>query len=464
MLKINRGSDFYRPLITLAIPLVLQQVINNSLGLIDTLMVGALGENELAAVTLGNNVLFAPMLMIFGIQSGMSILISQYWGRRDKKAINRILGLGLMTSGLLATIVVIAVMTEPRFFMSLMTPDEAIINHGAQYIAVVAPGFLLNALSMIYISAQRSMENARIGLTVLIIATLTNTFLNWVFIYGNLGFQSMGVRGAAFAMLFARLVEFTIVLVYALRSTQFPLKLKLLFRPGKVMFGDFVRYAAPVIVNEMFWGFGFMLYPIIVGNMSTAASSVSAYSIAMSIDRILSAAFFGTGTAIAVLIGKRLGEGAEGDDAYNYAKDLLKIVTAIGICFGVLMALLSTFLFKPFLFPLFSNISGETINTAWLLLLIGSLCMPFRAFNFTVIIGVLRGGGDVNAGTVIDVCFLYIIGLPIAFICGLVLDMGVYMVFGAMLADETAKSIACMWRYRKRKWIRNVTRVTTDNL
>lgn len=458
MIKINRGAEFYKPLVALAVPLALQNIVNNSLGLIDTFMVGGLGESELAAVTLGNNVFFVLMLMTFGIQSGTSILISQYWGRKDTNTINRVLGLGFLASGLISGIFITVVLTAPHFVMSLMTPDTMLIEIGSQYISVIAPAFMLNALSMIYVSAQRSMENARIGLSVLLISTITNTVLNYLLIFGKSGFPQMGVRGAALATVAARVIEFIIIIVYAFVNSHFALKFKCLFKPGKMILRDFFRYSVPVIVNETFWGFGFMLYPIIVGNMADASSSVAAYSIAMSIDRIMGAMFFGTGTAAAVLIGKHLGQGNDGDDAYNYGKDMLTVIGIVGLCTGVLMAVLTTFVFKPFLFPLFNNMSPETMRIAWLLILICSANMVFRALNYTIICGILRGGGDVKAAAMIDVGFLYLIGLPIAFVFGLLLNMGVFMVFGAIFIEEGIKCMACLKRFWTRKWINNVTR------
>jgi len=458
LIKLNRGPEFYKPLIALAVPLILQNIINNSHGLIDTFMVGGLGETELAAVTLGNNVFFMLMLMMFGIQSGTGILISQYWGRKDTKTINRILGLGFMVSGLISAIFITIVIIAPRTVMSLMTPDAALIDVGVQYITSVAPAFVLNALTMIYLSAQRSMENARIGLAVLLISTISSTFLNYLLIYGSMGFPRMGVRGAALATVIARCIEFGIVLGYALLNSRFKLRFKYILKPGEIISRDFAKYCIPVIINETLWGFGVMLYPIIVGNMRSAASSVAAYSIALSIDRILSAAFFGVGTAAAVLIGKRLGEGKTGDEAYFYAKDMLKIIGVVGAAMGAFMAVLTTFVLKPFLFPLFNNISEETIRTAWLLILISSCAMVFRSQNYTIICGVLRGGGDVRAAATIDVGFLYTIGLPLAYIFGLRLEMGVYMVFGAIFIEEVVKCVACQLRFRTRKWINNVTK------
>jgi putative MATE family efflux protein len=398
------------------------------------------------------------ILMTFGIQSGTGILISQYWGRKDTHTINRVMGLGFMTSGLISAVFMTVVFIAPRSVMSLMTPDEALINVGVQYITSVAPAFVLNSLSMIYLSAQRSMENARIGLAVLIISTISSTFLNYVLIYGNFGFPRMEVRGAALATVIARCIEFSIVLSYALLNSRFRLRFKLILKPGKIISRDFTKYCIPVLINETLWGFGFMLYPIIVGNMRDAAASVAAYSIALSIDRIISAAFFGAGTAAAVLIGKRLGEGTTGDEAYYYAKDMLKIIGAVAVAMGAFMAVLTTFVLRPFIFPLLNNISAETIRTAWLLILICSVNMVFRSQNYTIICGVLRGGGDVKAAAAIDVGFLYLIGLPLAYIFGLRLEFGVYMVFGAIFIEESIKCVACMLRFRTRKWIRNVTR------
>lgn len=454
----RREKGFYKSLVLLAAPIVLQNVVNNALALTDAFMVGALGEQELAAVTLANNIFFTLVLLVLGVQSGMGVLISQYWGRGDENTINRVLGIGIMISGAIAGLFVAAVMLFPRWMMSLSTTDAVVVEHGVRYLEIMAPSVLLNSLSVTYLGAHRNMENPRIGFIVLSASVAVNTLLNYMLIFGKWGAPMMGVAGAALATLLSRVLELTVTIAYAAFNKKFRIRRSFLLKPGTVILRDFITYAVPVVINETLWGFGFMLYPIIVGHMPNAASDVAAYSITLSIDRMVSALFIGSGIAAAVIVGKRLGQGMPKDEVVKLSNMLLTLTAGVGLVSGMMLALLATFVFEPYLFPLFRNMSAATSHSAWMMLMICSATYTMRAVNFTIIVGILRCGGDSKAAAVIDTVSLYLIGLPLAFLMGIALGRGAVFVFVAMFIEESAKFVISLRRYRSKKWINNVTR------
>ncbi len=452
---------FYKSLVALAIPIALQNIINSSLSLFDTFMVGALGEQELAALTLANSVFFVMMLFVFGIQSGCSVLIGQYWGKKDTDAINRIVGMGFYCAGTVTIVAALLVALFPRQIFSITSDNAELVAIAAEYARIVAVSYVFNGFSLVYLGAQRSMENPRIGTIVLALSMALNTVLNYGLIFGNFGLPRMGVAGAALATVLARVVEFCVTFGYALFWSPFKLRLRLLLRPGLVLVSDFVRYSGPVVANETLWGLGFSIFPIIIGHMQGSASGVAAYTIAISIERLMSALYFGVGNAAAIIIGNAIGRGGERDEIYKLGKRLIKITGLFGLAAAVVMAVMVEAVVAPLVFPLFSA-SQETIALAKTMLYITIIAITFKAINFTVIVGVLRGGGDVVAAALIDIVSMYALALPLAAVAAFLLEWGVLVVYGVMCLEECWKCVASLSRFGSKKWIRNVTREQSD--
>jgi putative MATE family efflux protein len=447
-----------RRLFYLALPIVLQSMINHSLAITDTFMVGALGERSLAAVTLANTPLFILALIIFGIQSGSCILVSQYWGIQDKDAINRVLGVGFLFAGSISFLGALAMTLFPEEILSVTSNDRELVALAAQYARIASFSYFINSLSLIYTGAQRSMENPRIGMTVMIFSTVFNAFLNYLFIFGAWGAPEMGVRGAALATLLARCGELAVLAVFAAWTPNFRLKPRLLFHPGRVIFHDFIKFSAPIVMNEALWSIGVSVYPVIMGHMRGAAVGIAAFSITQSVERMMSAFYLGTGQAVGVIIGIRLGSGKK-EGAYELAKYLIKAATIAGMVSGTVLAALSKWIFEPYMFPVFKA-SEEMSAMALTMLFIVSAAAPAKSFNFATIVGVLRCGGDILVSTAMEIISLFALALPLAAFVGLSLKWGAVGVVAVMSAEELWKIAGIQWRFRKKKWINDLTRST----
>ncbi|MDR0839075.1 MAG: MATE family efflux transporter [Oscillospiraceae bacterium] len=447
---------FYASLFGLMVPMILQNLATQSVALADTFMVGVLGESSLAAVTLANAPFFVLMVFTFGIQSGVGILVAQYWGRGNRDAINRVLGVGLYFAAVVTIIVGTAILLFPNQVLGLVTPEKELVLIGAPYARVVAVSQIFSSVNNIYIAAQRSCGNAKIGVYALTSSSLFNLFGNWVLIFGKFGFPEMGVLGAAVATLASRVLESAIVVVYAFRNKHLPLKLKLMLRPGVVIVRDFIKYSLPVVINEGLWGVALMLYPVIFGHMTNPAALLAAYTIAGNVEKVFTVAVFATGNAAAAIIGKELGAGRH-DTIYDTGKSLAVIGLLIGVASSALLLVCTLTLIEPVVYPLF-NLSGVAAKGATSMLFVLCACVPLRNLGFAVGIGVLRGGGDVRAMMYIDVCTLYLLGLPFAAITGLLLGADVAVVYASTLLEEVFKSGLILWRFKSRKWIKNITR------
>ena len=461
---LNQGKSFYKNLILLCIPMILQNLVTTSLAIVDTLMVGMLGETPLAAVTLANLPIFVIQFVVFGLQGGSAVLISQYWGKGDMNAINRVMGVAFTVAGSVSIAFAAVMFLFPTEIMGLLTNDPALRDIAAEYGRIVGFSYIFNSFTSIYVGAHRSTENPKLGLLIFSSSMIANTILNWIFIFGKLGAPAMGVVGAAVATLLSRILEFVIMLIHAATSKRLPLNFSSFLHPGRDMWRRFLKYATPVVLNETIWGLGTALYPTIMGHMDGSTEILSAYAVAGNIDRFCSVALFAVSSAAAVIVGREIGAGRTKEKVYDVGKALLIVATALGVAVGILLLLVTYTVVKPFVYPIypaFQNCPGAADITTMILTIV-AIFAPMRAFCATNIVGVLRGGGDVNFTTAIDVLPLWVVALPMATLTGLVLQWGIFWVYMSIELENLIKLGLGIWRIRSRKWIRDVTRSSLD--
>lgn len=295
---------------------------------------------------------------------------------------------------------------------------------------------------------------------VLTVSMCANTFLNWVFIFGNLGAPRLEVAGAAVATLMARMLEFAIILVYALRCRYFRLNFSLLLRPGVEILRKFVRYSSPVMLNETMWGLGTAMYTTIMGHMEDSQSILAAYTLAGNIEKVFIVAVTGLSASACILIGREIGAGRS-DRVYSMGLALNTMAFLTGLAVGVVMITATHLFLRPYFFPLF-HLSDHSSQIAVMMITVVSVIMPLRSFNSANIVGVLRGGGDVRAATLIDLLPLWLVSIPLAALMGLGLQWGIFWVYMALVAEQIAKFIGGVWRLRSRQWINDLTRAGTQ--
>ena len=333
---LKRDRAFYGYLLRLTGPIALQNLITFSLGLIDTLMVSQLGNNEMAAVTAANVPVFLLISIVFGVQSGVGILISQYWGKKDLTSISRAIGVAAGLGVALALVIALALFLWPVQIMDLMSNKHHLSLLGAPYLRVIGFSYVFNMLSSIYVSAQRSVENASFGMKLFGMSTVLNTGMNYLLIFGKCGFPMLGVEGAAIATLLSRVAEFAVCLFCALRSRVIPLDLKALLRPGWEMLRRFVKYASPVMANELFWGLGNSLLTVILGHMTISVEFLAANAVMGNLNRLFLVVCFGLGAATAVMIGKAIGEGQSHDELMDLSRTLSWVTILVGAALAVI--------------------------------------------------------------------------------------------------------------------------------
>ena len=453
---LKRDKAFYSYLVRLTAPIALQNLITFSLGLIDTLMVSQLGNNEMAAVTAANVPVFLLISIVFGVQSGVGILISQYWGKRDLKSISRAIGVASFLGVALALVVAVVLFLWPVQIMDLMSNKHHLSLLGAPYLRVIGFSYVFNMLSSIYVSAQRSVENSSFGMKLFGMSTVLNTGMNYLLIFGKCGFPMLGVEGAAIATLLSRVAEFVVCLICALRSRVIPLDWKALARPGGEMLRRFVKYSSPVLVNELFWGLGNSLLTVILGHTVISVEFLAANAVMGNLNRLFLVVCFGLGAATAVIIGKAIGEGQSREELMALSRTLSWVTILVGAALAVIALVLVPLLFQPVIFPLF-KLEGLSAHLATTLAVTGFACIPLHAYSISAVTGILRAGGDVFWSTALDLGPQWLIALPLTALLGLVLNADPWFVSLAIQAESFVKCPICLWRIRSEKWIHDVT-------
>ena len=423
MRLIREEKAFIREAVLLMLPMILQNFVTFSMSMADTFMVGVLGETALAAVTMANSPFYVMQLMIFGVQSGMSVLVAQYHGRGDQEAINRVMGIALFVSTTITGLLAVTAFCIPEQIMRVLTNNADL----------VAPGAVL-----------------------LTVSGALNIFLNWVLIYGKLGAPMLGCAGAAVATLISRAFEVAVLCVYANVSRRLPLMPRALLHPGRVIAKDFAKYALPVVCNECLWSLAFSLYTVIMGHMADNTPILSAYTIAGNLQRMMTPASFAAGGAAAVLIGREIGRGNR-DQVQRKAWVLNALALAVGlVCMGMI-ALVRNVLLRPYILPLM-HMESAACDIAMYMMGILMLVQPVSSVSLTNIVGVLRGGGDVRYAMLCDVGPLYAVCLPLAALAALVWKLDIRYVYPLMSIDVIVQIFLCLPRLRSGKWIHDVTR------
>ncbi len=475
-MSMHRGLSYIPRLVRLALPIALQHLLMTTLNLADTVMVGQLGEVQIAAIALGNQIFFLLMLFLFGVGSGGAVFSSQFWGRRDVAGIHRAMGISLILASGGSLVFMTGSVFFPEVLLSVFTTDAAVIAEGAGYLRIVAFSYLFTAISMSYAYALRSVGDTRLPLIATAISIGLNVAGNYVLIFGVLGFPALGVRGAAIATLGARGVELLIILfVVYRRKGPVAASPRQLFTLDRPFVKRFMRRTTPVIFNEILWSLGFTMYTVVFGRMGTG--HLAAYNIADTVARLILVVFIGTAQASAIMIGNTIGaagggtvrSGSDGSDgvggtagvatvqerfaeAQHLGTSLIRVLPLASFAVGVVVF----FWFAPWV-PRFFSITPDVSRMVTLLVRSFAVIMVAKILNMHIIVGILRGGGDTTYSLVIDVALLWLVGVPAAFAAGLWLRLPVHFVYLAIGLEEVAKMGFGVYRVFSGRWINDLT-------
>jgi len=451
-LSFLRDRFFLRELLVIAIPISFQQLINASLNMIDVIMVGQLGEASIAALGLSNQVFFVLILILFGATSGMAIFTAQYWGKQEIAPIRKVLGMSLIVAVFFGFIFTLVAVLIPETALGFYTNDAEVINLGSNYLRIVGFTYIPVAIATAYIAVLRSIQLIRLTVIATITALIFKTILGYSLIFGIGGLPALGVRGAAIGTAAGRTLELALllILIYA-QKTPLAANPLTFFSFDISFFGRVLKTALPAVANELFWSLGITTYNAIYAHIGT--DSIAAINVNGTIEELGFVIFIGLGNACAVLVGNRIGAGKK-DEAY----EIVRRVIIMGVIFAMSVGLI-IFLLRDAVVGLY-DLSPSGQNNVRRLLLVMSCCLWIRMFNFSVFIGALRAGGDTRFALLMEICSIWLIGVPAAYVGAFVLHLPVYLVYLMVMLEEVAKAFVSVWRFVSRKWIHDLVNIS----
>ena len=442
---------FYERMLTLAIPIALQNMLASCAGLVDTAMVARLGNVATSAVGIGGKWSFVLQMITFGFCSGGSVLISQYWGAQDHKGVRRAYSLGMGLCLIAALLYNVAAALFPYEMMCLFTNEEAVRLAGADYLGTVCWGALPLSFATIANMARRCTEDVRTPLVISGISVCVNTFFNWCLIYGKCGLLQMGLQGAAVATVISQIVQAVLVLWVGLRQKHYTLYgLSELFRIPVEFAKKYFHVALPVICNETLWCVGFNIYAIIYAHQGS--ENYAAYTLYSSIENLVFVFFVGACNACSIMIGKSIGQGLL-EDARAIARKMLAVFAVMGAVLGGALFAIR--------WPVINLMGVESAYTAALtaaILAFYCCWCPLRQLNYVLVVGILRAGGDTRISALLDVGVTLLWGAPWCFLLAYVFKVPfLWMVCGTFIAEDVLKLPLCLWRMKSGKWLHTLT-------
>lgn len=441
-------NQFYKKFFILMLPMALKEFISSLTNLIDTIMIGRLGDAPIAAIGIGNQVYFLFTVFLFGISCGAGVFSSQFWGKQDIPKMRKILGLNLLLAMGLALVFIFAAVTFPvQIFNAFKAAPEA-LNEGVTYLRIVCIGYFATAITTAFDSSVCCSEKAALPFIVRAIGLLVNVVLNWILIFGRLGAPAMGVKGAAVATVIARFSELAVMLsaVYGRKMIQAAL-FKELFTIPKEIVVKFFKTSSAVILNEMAWALGTTAYSWVFARISPEAIVV--ITIVQNIERLMLVFFHGGGNAGGVFIGKAVGAGNY-EEAYEYGKRLAVLSVITSVVLSLIFIAARPIILMPY------QVSAEVYNQSMNLLAVVAVMMNIKALTFLLIVGVFRNGGNPGAAFLIDIGCVWLVGVPMVTLGGLVLHLPLLISYAMMCSEEIVKVIISVTYFKKKKWMRNV--------
>ena len=445
----DENKVFYKTLVVLCIPIIIQNLISTLVNMVDTVMVGSLGEVSVAAIGIANQYFFLFNMALSGIIGGAGIFMAQFYGKGDKDSIKKITGLSVIAVLVLGIIFFILAVFFPNLIINFFSHDQIVVKQAREYFLVIGFCYPIMAVSYIFSMGSRSVRNPRLGMVCSSISLVINIVLNYVFIFGHFGAPALGVKGAAVATVSARIVEFILLILYVyFIKEDYELKFGIEDIKGitKELATNVIKKTTPVFLNDTFWAFGSVLYSVAYATAGTSAMAASQIASTTGNFFIMTAVCIAIGSSI--MMGNELGANNI-DTAIKYSKKFSVLVTIAGILFGALLIAATPILLK--LFSVSDNLAPDIIK----IFKVMGVLMVLRTFNTFIVIGVLRSGGDTKYSLFLEMGCMWLVSLPITFFAAYK-GVPIYILVALTYTEEVAKFIFGVPRAISKKWARNI--------
>lgn len=452
-LKTLFDPGFLRQAFSIALPVAIQQLVASSVNMIDVVMIGSLGDGAVAAAGAANQIFFLLNLALFGITSGATVFLAQFWGTRDKLNVHRTGSLMLLIGTVVTLIFTLGALLIPQYLVQLYVHEAYVIDLAAEYLFIVGFSYPFTAISMIFSTVCRCTGNVRLPTVASVISVFTNAFGNAILIFGLLGFPALGLRGAAIATVLARVIE-CLVLIITIYHHRLPSAIPLgeVFKLRRDFVKTYFRTTLPVLFNEILWSTGTSLYNVAYGQLGTSA--VAAVQITGTVMQLFYVLQRGIGNACSIMIGQRIGaDDEEGAILDSRRFTLLMPLAGLVICLAIYFS-------TPLILSLYS-ITEEALSFAYQLLMLNAILFTIRPLGNGIVVGILRSGGDTIYAAAADVGAVWLFGVPLAFL-GVKLGLPLWGVFLCVASEDFVKLIAAFPRLLSNRWIKNVASQLQD--
>ena len=449
MALFTKDRSFYRSLILLAVPISLQNLVTFAVNFADNVMIGSLGDDAISGVYVGGQLQSVVQMFVGGIEGAILILAAQYWGRKDRDSIRKVVSIGVKFAlgvGLFTTLVAVLF---PQWVIRIFTTEPGVIREGAAYVQIVGFTYLFFSVSQVMIAAMRSVETARIGLYISCMALVVNVCLNYVFIFGHLGFPAMGVRGAAVATLISRIMEMCVSIGYVFfvdKKLRFGWR-DLLHTDGQLL-RDFVRYGLPIIGGQVVWAVNSLANTKILGYYS--AGVIAAASITGMLHNLVYVWMNGMSSAVGIITGKTVGAG-QYEKMKEYSKTVQMIFLFVGFISGA-----AVFLFRDGFISLY-NASPEAQEYSRQFINVISVTIIGTCYQAACLFGLVKSGGDISFVFKNDTIFVFLVVIPSSLIA-MWLGAPPWVVFACLKCDQILKCFVAIVKINRYNWMKNLTR------
>lgn len=445
----DENKAFYKTLVILCIPIIIQNLISTLINMVDTVMVGGLGEVAVASIGIANQYFFLFNMALSGIIGGAGIFMAQFYGKGDKDSIKKITGLSVIAALILGIIFFIIAVFFPNVIIQFFSHDPLVVKEAKSYFLVIGFCYPIMAISYIFSMGSRNVRNPRLGMICSSISLIVNIVLNYILILGKFGAPALGVKGAAIATVFARIVEFILLIAYVyFIKEDYELRFGIKDIKGitKELASNVIRKSTPVFLNDTIWAFGSVLYSVAYATAGTSAMAASQIASTTGNFFIMTAVCIAIGSSI--MMGNELGANNI-DKAIRYSKKFSVLVTIAGILFGGLLIISTPILLK--MFSVSDNLAPDIIK----IFKIMGVLMALRTFNTFIVIGVLRSGGDTKYSLFLETGCMWLVSLPITFYAAYK-GVPIYILVALTYTEEIAKFIFGVPRAISKKWARNI--------
>ena len=450
------SKAFYKNVLTLLIPIVIQQFISSFVSLLDNVMVGSLGTEAISAASIANSVLMVHMLSVFGGLSGASIFGAQFFGKGDMEGMRYTFRFKLYFIAQCTVAAVTVYLLFGGSFIASFLKGESNGGDlaktqalGTGYLRIMLWGLLPFGLAQIYSGTLREAGKTTAPMVAGIIAILTNLFLNWVLIYGHLGAPALGVEGAAIATVISRYTELVVIVVHAHRHTsRYPFLAGAYrsFRVPAKLIRRITRTGFPLLVNEILWSLGMTFINQFYS--TRGLNAVAALNITGTAWNLFCVIMFAMGSAVSIMVGQRLGAGKM-EEARDVDRKLIFLTEVIHIFIGLMMIVCSP------LVPRLYNVGPEVQDLTRRLLIIAGCALPLHSFAHVTYF-TIRSGGRTVITFFFDALYTWAVTVLLAFCLTRFTALDILQIYFCVQFIDVIKLVIGLLMLRSDFWARNV--------